>query len=48
MTDERVEVPLPGAVLPPELLDSDWARSDRAVLNIGEDRTQEDRLREAP
>jgi DNA-binding PadR family transcriptional regulator len=33
---------------PPELLDSDWVRADLAVLNIGEDRTREDRPREAP
>jgi DNA-binding PadR family transcriptional regulator len=26
---------------PPELLDTDWARADRAVLNIGEDRPRE-------
>jgi DNA-binding PadR family transcriptional regulator len=32
---------------PPELFDSDWARADRAVLNIGEGRPQEEgRLQE--
>ena len=34
---------------PPELFDSDWARADRAVLDIGQDRNVgEDRAREAP
>jgi hypothetical protein len=33
---------------PPELQDTDWARADRAVLNIGEGRPPEDRPREAP